>query len=159
MPVVKVSRTGVRSAPREVPADTTAVVLPMTVDRVGAECPANEEPAKVSGLAETFERFKPKLDFKTTIGENGTEFVVELEFKSLTDFDPKKIRSRELGKRNDLAHLQGRIDLLRRVRERFAVLSVKKAWENVEQRGEIIDAVREFEQQLRRIAGAEGGAS
>ncbi|MBK5189255.1 MAG: type VI secretion system contractile sheath small subunit, partial [Gemmatimonadaceae bacterium] len=103
--------------------------------------------------------FKPKLDFKTTLGEEGTEFVAELEFKSLKDFDPKKIRSREPGKRNDLADLQSRIDLLHRMRERFAVLSVKKAWENTDQRKEIIDAVAEFEQQLRNIAGGEGAAS
>ena len=29
MPVVKVTRAGVRPAPREVPTDTTATVLPM----------------------------------------------------------------------------------------------------------------------------------
>jgi antibiotic biosynthesis monooxygenase (ABM) superfamily enzyme len=45
------------------------------------------------------------------------------------------------------------------MRERFAVLSVKKAWENTDQRKEIIDAVQEFEQQLRNIAGSEGAAS
>lgn len=159
MPVVKVSRAGVRSAPREVPTDTTATVLPMTVDRVGQECPEDDQPTKVSSLAEAFEKFKPKLDFKTTVGAEGTEFVAELEFKSLKDFDPKKIRSREPGKRNDLADLQSRIDLLHRMRERFAVLSVKKAWENTDQRKEIIDAVQEFEQQLRNIAGGEGAAS
>jgi hypothetical protein len=36
---------------------------------------------------------------------------------------------------------------------------VKKAWENTDQRKEIIDAVAEFEQQLRNIAGSEGAAS
>jgi len=35
MPVVKVTRAGVRSAPREVPTETTATVMPMTLDRVG----------------------------------------------------------------------------------------------------------------------------
>ena len=52
MPVVKVSRAGVRSAPREVPTDTTAAVLPMTVDRVGQECAEDEQPTKVSNLAD-----------------------------------------------------------------------------------------------------------
>lgn len=159
MPVVKVSRAGVRSAPREVPTDTTATVLPMTVDRVGQECAEDEQPTNVSSLGEAFERFKPKLDFKTTVGEEGTEFVAELEFRSLQDFDPKKIRSREPGKRNDLANLQSRIDLLHRLRERFAVLSVTKAWEDTDQRQEIIAAVAELEEQLRNIAGGEGAAS
>ncbi|MBK5189293.1 MAG: hypothetical protein JJD97_13705, partial [Gemmatimonadaceae bacterium] len=58
MPVVKVSRAGVRSAPRDVPTDTTAAVLPMTVDRVGQECSEDEQPTKVSSLAEAIEKFK-----------------------------------------------------------------------------------------------------
>jgi hypothetical protein len=90
MPVVRVTRAGVRSAPREVPTDTTATVLPMTFDRVGQECTEDEAPTKVSTLAEAFSKFKPSLDFKTTVGEEGTEFVAELEFKSLKDFDPSR---------------------------------------------------------------------
>jgi hypothetical protein len=43
------------------------------------------------------------------------------------------------------------------MRERFTVLPVKRAWENTEQRAEIIAAVNEFENQLRRIAGGNGG--
>jgi len=50
MPVIRVQRTGVRPAPREVPTDTTAAVLPMTLDRVGVEAPEDEAPAKVSDL-------------------------------------------------------------------------------------------------------------
>lgn len=159
MPVVKVFRTGVRSVPREVPTDATVVILPMTIDRVGRECASDEQPAKVRDLNEAFDRFKPGLDFRTTAGEEKTDFVVELEFTSLKDFDPKRVRSRDPGRRNDLADLQSRIDLLRRMRDRFAVLSVKKAWDDVGQRREIIDAVHEFEQQLRHIAGARDGAS
>src|SRR5256885_1090908 len=155
MPVVKVSRAGVRSAPREVPTDTTAAVLPMPVERVGQECAQDEQPTRVSGLAEGFEKFKPNLDFKTSVGECRTEFVAELEFKSLKDFDPKKVRSGEPGKRHDLADLQSRIDLLRRMRDRFAVLSVRKAREHTDQRKEIIDAVAAFEQPLRNIAGGD----
>ena len=152
MPVVKVTRQGVRPAPREVPTDTTAAILPMTVDRIGFESPEDEAPRRVSSVAEAFQVFKPAVDFRTTVGEEGTEFVAELEFRSLADFDPKRIRTREPGKRNDLADLQSRIDLLHRMRERFTVLPVKRAWENPEQRAEILDAVREFESQLRRIA-------
>lgn len=155
MPVVKVTRAGVRSAPREVPTETTAAVLPMTFDRVGQECPEDDTPVKVSSVAEAFEKFQPKLDFKTTVGDEGTEFAAELDFKSLKDFDPKQIRSREPGKRNDIADLQSQIDLLHRMRERFTLLAVKKAWENEGQRKEIIAALGELQAQLKRIAGGE----
>ncbi len=160
MPVVKVTRGGVRPAPREVPTDTTAAVMPMTFERVGQEAPEDERPTRVSSVADAFAAFKPKLDFKTNVGEEGTEFVAELEFKSVKDFDPKQIRSREPGKRNDLAELQSQIDLLHRMRERFTLLSVKRAWENEGQRNEIIQAIGDLQEQLRRIAGgAEGGAA
>jgi predicted component of type VI protein secretion system len=106
-------------------------------------------------VAEAFEKFAPKLDFKTNVGEEGTEFVAELEFKSLKDFDPKQIRSREPGKRNDIADLQSQIDLLHRMRERFSLLAVKKAWENEGQRKEIIAALGDLQAQLKRIAGGE----
>ena len=152
MPVVKVTRAGVRSAPREVPTDTTAAILPLTADRVGREAPEDEAPTKVGSLAEAFEKFAPRLDFRTTVGDDGAEFAADLEFRSLRDFDPRQIRTREAGKRTDLADLQSRIDMLHRMRERFSVLSVKRAWENEEQRREIIGAVAEFEEQLRRIA-------
>jgi type VI secretion system protein ImpB len=155
MPVIRVQRTGVRPAPREVPTDTTAAVLPMTLDRVGVEAPEDEAPTKVSDLKEAFETFKPSIDFKTNVGEEGTEFVAELEFKSLKDFDPKQIRTRTPGKRNDLADLQSQIDLLHRMRERFTLLAVKRAWQSEDQRKEIIAAIAELQEQLRRIA--EGG--
>lgn len=157
MPVVKVTRAGVRSAPREVPTDTTLAILPMTVDRVGRETEDDEVPTRVSSVEEAFQAFGPSLDFDTRVGDEGAEFVAELEFRSLRDFDPSRIRTREPGKRNDLADLQSRIDLLHRMRERFTLPSVKRSWESPEQRAEIVAAVREFEAQLRRIAGAEGG--
>ena len=155
MPVVKVTRAGVKMAPRQVPTETTATVLPMTVDRVGQEALEDEQPTKVSSLAEAFEKFQPKLDFKTTVGEEGTEFAAELAFRSLKDFDPKKLMTREPGKRNDLADIQSQIDLLHRMRERFSVLSVRRAWENPEQRKEVIEAIAEFQEALRRISGGE----
>ena len=153
MPVVRVTRAGVRPAPREVPTDTTLTVLPMTFDRVGQEADEDETPTRVSSLKEALDTFNPSLDFRTTAGEEGTEFVAELEFKSLKDFDPKQIRARQPGKRNDLADLQARIDLLHRMRERFASLPVKRAWDNPAQRAELLEAVREFEATLRRLAG------
>ena len=155
MPVVKVTRAGVRSAPREVPTDTTAAILPMTAERVGREAPEDELPIRVGSVAEAFQKFSPRIDFHTTVAE-GSEFIAELEFRSIRDFDPRQIRAREPGKRNDLAELQSRIDMLHRMRERFSVLSVKRAWESEEERREIVGAVAEFEGQLRRIA-ARGG--
>jgi type VI secretion system protein ImpB len=156
MPVTNIKRTGVRAAPREVPTETTLTILPMTPDRIGQEAPEDEGPTKVSSLGEAFEKFKPKLDFRTTVGEEGTEFVAELEFRSLKDFDPKQIRSREPGKRNDIADLQAEIDLLQRMRERFTLLSVKRAWENPEQRKEMISAIGDLQDSLRQIAEGEG---
>ncbi|MBX3145445.1 MAG: type VI secretion system contractile sheath small subunit [Gemmatimonadales bacterium] len=155
MPVVKVTRAGVKMAPRQVPTETTATILPMTVDRVGQEALEDEQPTKVSSLAEAFEKFKPALDFKTNVGDEGTEFAAELEFKSLKDFDPKRVMTREPGKRNDVADLQSQIDLLHRMRERFAVLSVRRAWDNPDQRKEIIEAVAEFQDALRKISGGD----
>jgi hypothetical protein len=156
MPVVKVTRAGVKQAPRQVPTETTTAILPMTVERVGEECGEDEGPTKVSSLAEAFEAFQPALNFKTNVGEEGTEFVADLEFKSLKDFDPKKIHSRDPGKRNDLADLQSQIDLLHRMRERFSVLSVRRAWDSPDQRKEIIDAVAEFQAALKKLSGGEG---
>jgi len=155
MPVVKVTRAGVKQAPRQVPTETTATVMPMTVDRVGEECAEDEAPTKVSSLEEAFEKFKPALDFKTTVGDEGTEFVADLEFSSLKDFDPKKIGSRTPGKRNDLADLQSQIDLLHRMRERFSVLAVRRAWDNPDQRKEIIEALSEFQDALKKLSGGE----
>jgi hypothetical protein len=155
MPVTNVKRTGVRSAPREVPTETTVTILPMTMDRVGQEAPEDEKETKISTLAEAFQKFKPAIDFRTTVGEEGTEFVADLEFRSLKDFDPKQIRSREPGKRNDIADLQAEIDLLQRMRERFTLLAVKRAWENPEQRKEMLGAVDELQDSLRQIAEGE----
>jgi predicted component of type VI protein secretion system len=142
-------------APREVPTETTASIMPMTFDRVGNEAAEDELPTKISGVAEAFEKFQPQLDFKTTVGDEGTEFVAELDFKSLKDFDPKQIRTRAPGKRNDMADLQSQIELLHRMRERFSLLAVKRAWENPEQRKEIIAALGELQDQLKRISGGE----
>ena len=153
MPVVKVTRAGVRQAPRQVPTETTATIMPMTVDRVGQEAAEDEQPTKVSSVAEAFEKYKPALDFKTNVGDDGTEFVAQLDFKSLKDFDPKKLMMRDGTKRNDLADLQSQVDLLHRMRERFSVLSVRRSWENPEQRKEILDAVAEFQEALKKLSG------
>lgn len=155
MPVTNIKRTGIRSAAREVPTETTATILPMTMDRIGREAPEDDKPTKISSLPEAFTKFKPAIQFSTTVGEEGTEFVADLEFKSLKDFDPKQIRSRTPGKRNDIADLQSEIDLLQRMRERFTLLSVKRAWENPEQRREMLGAIDELQDSLRQIAEGE----
>jgi type VI secretion system protein ImpB len=152
MPVIRVTRAGVRSAPREVPTDTTTAILPMSFDRVGHEAPEDELPTRVSSVGEAFDAFRPSLEFRTQTGEACTEFVAELEFRTLRDFDPRQIRSREPGKRNDLADLQSQIDMLHRMRERFSLLSVRRAWEDQVQRREIIQAVGDLQDELRRIA-------
>ncbi|MBK8056889.1 MAG: hypothetical protein IPK33_03105 [Gemmatimonadetes bacterium] len=158
MPVVKVTRTGVTAAPRDVPTDTTATVLPMTIDRVGQEAPEDELPAKVTSIAEAFKTFKPAVDFRTQVGEDGTEFVAQLEFNSLKDFDPKQIRTRTPGKRNDIADLHNRIELLQRMRESFSLLPVRRAWDKTGDRAEIMRALKDFTDAVQRIADGKESA-
>ena len=158
MPVTKITRQGVISAPRDVPTETTATVMPMTLDRVGAEAPEDDTPTKISTLADAFKTFKPAIDFSTQVGEEGTEFVAQLEFKSIGDFDPKQIRSRAPGKRNDIADLHSQLELLQRMRASFALLPVKRAWEKEADRTAVIDALQAFKSQIQRIADGEGGA-
>jgi hypothetical protein len=159
MPVVRVERTGVRPAPREVPTDATLTVLPMTFDHLGQEASEEAIPARVSSVAEAFLHFRPHLDFVTCAGEEGSEFAVELDFRSLEDFDPKRVRSHQPGKRNDLANLQSWINLLHRMRDRFVRLPVRRAWENPEQRLEIVQSVRELGALLVLVAGEPAGES
>jgi hypothetical protein len=159
MPVVKISRAGVRFAPREVPTDLTVVLLPMTLDRVGRECAAHEQPMKVNSLEEAFEKFKPRLDFRITIGEEQREVVVELELTCMRDFDPKKIRSHEPGRRNDLADLQRRIDVVQHVRERLVSRSVKKAWEIPAERERTFNDLQDLERQLHEFGGGNEAAA
>lgn len=153
MPVTRIKRQGVRMAPKEVPTETTTAILPMTLDRVGQECAEDEGPTKVSNLQEAFDRFQPNLDFKATVGDEGTEFKAQLAFKNLKDFDPKRLMTREPGKQNDLADLQSQIDLLHRMRERFALVSVRRAWDDDAQRKEIIGALGELQAALKGISG------
>lgn len=140
-------------APKEVPTETTTAILPMTLDRVGQECGEDEGPTKVSSLQEAFDKFQPKIDFTATVGDEGTEFKADLAFKSMKDFDPKRLMTREPGKQNDLADLQAQVDLLHRMRERFALVSVRRAWDDEAQRKEIIGALAELQDALKRLSG------
>lgn len=153
MPVTRIKRQGVRMAPKEVPTETTATLLPMTLDRVGEECGEDEGPKKVSSLQDAFDAFKPTIDFSANVGDEGTEFKAQIDFRSMKDFDPKRLMTREPGKQNDLADLQSQVDLLHRMRERFALVSVRRAWDNDEQRKEIISALAELQDALKRLSG------
>ena len=157
MPKIEVIRKGVTPAARPVPTDTTAAVLPMTLDRVGKEVEDEEEqPISVDSVNDAFAKFQPSIHFETTAGEDGTEFTIDCVFKSLKDFDPENIQKRVGGKRNDLADLKNSIDLLYRLKDRWSLPAVKKAWSDPAQRQQIIAAVNGLRQQLEQLAQAKG---
>src|SRR5215475_4611296 len=158
MPKIEVIRKGVTPAARAVPTDTTATVLPMTLNRVGKEVEDEEEaPVSVDSVNDAFAKFQPSIHFETNAGEDGTEFVVDYLFKTLKDFDPENIQKRVAGKRNDLADLKNSIDLLYRLKERWSLPGVKKAWSDPEQRQQIITAVNSLREQLEKLAQSKGG--
>jgi type VI secretion system protein ImpB len=158
MPKIQVIRKGVTPAARPVPTDTTAAVLPMTLNRVGKEVEDEEEaPVSVDGVNDAFAKFKPSIHFETNAGEEATEFVVDFDFNSLKDFDPENIQKRVGGKRNDLADLKNSIDLLYRLKDRWALPGVKKAWSDPSQRQQIIAAIGQLREQLEKLAQAKGG--
>src|SRR5262245_16928245 len=104
MPRIEVIRKGITPAIRPVPTDTTLVILPMTLERVGKQVQdEDEQPVRIDSSNEVFEQFRPALRFETTAGADATEFVAELEFHSLKDFTPENIQKRMPGKRNDIA--------------------------------------------------------
>lgn len=162
MPVVKVIRKGISASVRKVPTSTTAAVLPMTLDRVGREAASeNEDPVKIESLQDSFQKFKPKLSFKGTAGPEETEFGVEVEFRNLKDFDPENLQKRQETRnaegeisylRNDLADLKAGIDLIYRLKDRWRLPTVRRAWGNPEQRKEIIEALGRLRSELEKVA-------
>jgi hypothetical protein len=54
--------------------------------------------------------------------------------------------------RNDLADLKDNIDLLYRLKKRWALPAVRRAWNNPEQRKEILEALGRLRGELNRIA-------
>ena len=79
MPKIEVIRKGITPAVRAVPTDTTLVVLPMTLERLGMGVEdEDEQPVRLDSVQDAFEQFKPSLYFETTAGEEATEFVAEL---------------------------------------------------------------------------------
>jgi predicted component of type VI protein secretion system len=159
MPIIEVKRKGITPHVRPVPTDTTLTVLPMTLERVGKEVADEaEEPIKINSINEAFEKFQPKINFETLAGKEATEFVAELEFRSLKDFDPENIQKKTPGKRNDIADLKASIDLLYRIKDRWSLPRVKRAWNDPEQRKEILSAVTKLRAELEKVAQtAKGG--
>lgn len=163
MPVVKVIRKGISASVRKVPTSTAAAVLPMTLARVGKEAATeNEDPIKVESLQDSFEKFKPRLSFKGNAGPEETEFHVEVDFRSIKDFDPENLQKRQETRnadgeveylRNDLADLKSNIDLIYRLKDRWKLPTVRRAWGNADQRKEIIEALGRLRSELEKVAG------
>lgn len=165
MPLVKVVRKGVTAAVRKVPTSTAAAMLPMTLNRVGGEAGSEtEELTKVEDLGDAFRKFQPKLKFQGYAGEDEAEFKADFEFRSIKDFDPENLQKRQEIKdedgnstflRNDLADLKQNIDLLYRLKDRWKLPAVRRAWGNAAQRQEIVDALGKLRGELERVAEGE----
>ncbi len=167
MPLVKVIRKGVTPSVRKVPTSTAAVMLPMTLGRVGKEAASeNEELTRVEDVNDAFAKFKPELNFKGSAGAEETEFKAEFKFRSIKDFDPENLQKKQETRdedgnitysRNDIADLKANIDLLYRLKDRWKLPAVRRAWNSEEQRGEIIKALGRLREDLQKVAG-KGGA-
>jgi type VI secretion system protein ImpB len=158
MPKIEIIRKGITQAVRPVPTDTTLAILPMTLNRVGKELDDEDEtPTRVDSVKDAFEKFKPSIHFETLAGEEATEFVADLEFHSLKDFDPENVQKRVPGKRNDIADLKNTIDLLYRLKDRWSLPAVKRAWNNPEQRKQILAALSYLRIELAKVAHAGKG--
>lgn len=168
MPLVKVIRKGITPAVRKVPTSTCAAMIPMTLDRVGKEAASeNEELTKVEDVADAFTKFQPGLKFKGYAGPEETEFKADFRFKSIKDFEPENLQKRQEIKnengetqylRNDIADLKGNIDLLYRLKDRWKLPTVRRAWGNETQRKEIISALGRLKGELQKVAGKGGTA-
>ncbi len=166
MPLVKVIRKGITPAVRKVPTSTCAAMMPMTLDRVGKEAASeNEELTKVEDLNDAFAKFQPKLNFKGFAGPEEAEFKAEFRFRSIKDFDPENLQKRQEVKnadgeteflRNDIADLKANIDLLYRLKDRWKLPTVRRAWNSETQRKEIISALDRLKGELAKVA-AKGG--
>lgn len=173
MPLVKVIRKGITPAVRKVPTSTAAVMMPMSLDRVGKDLESEDEQGiEVESAEDAFKKFKPELKFTGYAGEEETEFKAEFEFQNIKDFDPENLQKRqeiktvdEFGdeqieyKRNDIADLKDKIDLLYRLKDRWRLPTVRRAWGNESQRKEIIGALAGLRGELEKVAGKSGEAA
>jgi type VI secretion system protein ImpB len=165
MPIIDVKRQGVRPAVRKVPTSTCAVTMPMTLEQVAREARSeNEEPEMVESLQHAFEKFNPKLKFKGTAGPEETEFQAELRFRNIKDFEPSNIMTRQEVRaedgsvtylRNDLADLKNNIDVMYRLKDRWKLPAVRRAWSNPEQRRQIIAALAQLRDELDKVVEGE----
>jgi predicted component of type VI protein secretion system len=165
MPIIDVKRQGVRPAVRKVPTSTCAVTMPMTLEQVGREARSeNEEPDMVESLQHAFEKFNPQMKFKGLAGTEETEFRAELRFRSIKDFEPSNIMTRQEIRaedgsvtylRNDLADLKNNIDLMYRLKDRWKLPAVRRAWSNPEQRRQIIAALEQLRDELDKVVEGE----
>jgi type VI secretion system protein ImpB len=155
MPRIEVIRKGITPAVRPVPTDTTLAILPTTLDRVGTEVEdEDEQPVRIDSVNDAFEKFKPSIRFETWAGEEATEFVAELEFHSLKDFAPENIQKRVPGKRNDIADLQNTINLLYRLKDRWSLPPVRRAWNEPHLRKQIVAVLTRLQTELEKVAQA-----
>jgi type VI secretion system protein ImpB len=167
MPLVKVIRKGITPAIRKVPTSTCAAVMPMTLDRVDTEAATeNEELTKVEDVNDAFSKFQPKLNFTGNAGKEETEFKAEFRFKNIKDFDPENLQKKQEVRgedgqvtylRNDVADLKKNIDLLYRLKDRWKLPTVRRAWANEAQRKEIIGALGQLRSELEKVV-RKGGA-
>lgn len=165
MPLVRVVRKGVTPSIRKVPTSTAAAMMPMTLERVGIEAASeNEDLTKVEDLSDAFRKFQPSLRFNGRAGAEETEFRADVQFRSIKDFDPENLQKRQEIRdadgnvsylRNDLADLKANIDLLYRLKDRWKLPTVRRAWQNPAQRQEIVEALGKLRSELERVA--EGG--
>ena len=166
MPLINVKRTGVRPSVRKVPTSTCAVTMPMTLDRVGKEVQSeNETPTEVESVPDAFAKFRPELKFKGRAGAEETEFRAEFRFRNIKDFDPANLQMRQEIRsedgtitylRNDIADLKNNIDLLYRIKDRWKLPAVRRAWNNPSQREQIISALGQLREELQKVAGSGG---
>jgi len=166
MPLIKVIRQGVVPSVRKVPTSTCAVVMPMTLDRVRKEAASeNEDLTKVEDVNDAFAKFQPALNFKGTAGSEETEFCAEFNFRSIKDFDPENLQKKQEVRdkegntsylRNDVADLKKNIDLLYRLKDRWKLPAVRRAWANEAQRKEIIDALGRLRGELEKVVSKGG---
>ena len=165
MPIIDVKRQGVRPAVRKVPTSTCAVTMPMTLEQTGREVRAeNEEPEMVESLQQAFEKFSPQMRFKGDAGHEETEFRADLRFRNIKDFEPANIMARQEIKaedgsvtylRNDLADLKNNIDLMYRIKDRWKLPAVRRAWSNPVQRMQIIAALAQLRNDLDKVVEGE----
>lgn len=166
MPLVKVIRKGVTPSVRKVPTSTAAVAMPMSMAQIGKEAASeNQELTKVEDVNDAFAKFKPAHSFKGLAGPDETEFKADYKFSSVKDFDPENLQKKqeirdEDGKvtgyvRNDIADLKSNIDLLYRLKDRWRLPAVRRAWSNETQRADILQALGRLREDLQKIVSGE----